>query len=172
MHGFQLWINLPAAQKMTVPEYQEIRPQAIPEIEVDDAVVPVVAGDMNGWHGPVSDPNTQFQYLDVSLPAGGEFNHGLPENDTTFVYLFEGSASVADSGLQGRQLAVLDRGERLSVQAGSDGARFLLVAGRAIGEPIVQYGPFVMNTRTEIERALKDYSEGRLVQTKADMINH
>jgi redox-sensitive bicupin YhaK (pirin superfamily) len=79
---------------------------------------------------------------------------------------------VADSGLQGRQLAVLDRGERLSVQAGSDGARFLLVAGRAIGEPIVQYGPFVMNTRTEIERALKDYSEGRLVQTKADMINH
>ena len=172
MHGFQLWINLPAAQKMTVPEYQEIRPQAIPEIEVDDAVLRVVAGDMNGWHGPVSDPSTQFQYLDVSLPPGGEFNHGLPENHTTFVYLFEGSASVADSGLQGRQLAVLDRGERLSVQAGSDGARFLLVAGRAIGEPIVQYGPFVMNTRTEIERALKDYSEGRLVQTKADMINH
>ena len=172
MNGFQLWINLPAAQKMTVPEYQEIRPQAIPEIEVDDAVVRVVAGDMNGQHGPVSDPNTQFQYLDVSLPAGGEFNHELPENHTTFVYLFEGSASVDDSGLQGRQLAVLGRGKQLSVKAGSDGARFLLVAGRAIREPIVQYGPFVMNTRTEIERALKDYSEGRLVQTKADMINH
>lgn len=172
MRGFQLWINLPARQKMTAPEYQEVRPEAIPEINIDGTNVRIVAGDLNKQHGPVADPNTQFQYLDVSLPAGGVFNHGLPENHTTFIYLFEGSASVADTGLQERQLAVLSKGEQLSVKAGSDGARFLLVAGRAIDEPIVQYGPFVMNTREEIEQALEDYREGRLVRTKADMINY
>jgi len=172
MRGFQLWINLPAEQKMTAPEYQEIRPEAIPEIEVDDALVRVVAGDINGWHGPVSDPDTQFQYLDVSLSPGGAFNHGLPKHHTSFVYLFEGSLDVAGSNLQGQKLVVLGVGERLSVKAGSEGARFLLVAGRPIGEPIVQYGPFVMNTRAQIERAFKDYSEGRLVQAKAEMVNH
>jgi len=172
MRGFQLWINLPAEQKMTAPEYQEVRPEAIPEIEIDGVVVRIVAGDMNEQHGPVTDPNTQFQYLDVSLPAGDDFNHDLPENHTAFIYLFEGSASVADTELQEPQLAVLSKGEQLSVKAGSDGARFLLVAGRAIDEPIVQYGPFVMNTREEIEQALEDYREGRLVRTKADMINY
>lgn len=172
MRGFQLWINLPAEQKMTTPEYQEVRPEAIPEIEIDGVIVRIVAGDMNEQHGPVTDPNTQFQYLDVSLPAGDDFNHVLPENHAAFIYLFEGHISVADAGLQEQQLAVLSKGEQLSVKAGSDGARFLLVAGRAIDEPIVQYGPFVMNTRKEIEQALEDYREDRLVRTKADMINY
>ena len=172
MRGFQLWVNLPAEQKMSAPEYQEVRPEAIPEVEIYRAVVRIIAGDMNEQHGPVVDQNTQFQYLDVSLPAGDNFNQFLPENHTAFIYLFEGSASVADAALQEQQLAVLGKGEQLSVKAGSVATRFLLVAGSAIGEPIVQYGPFVMNTREEIEQALADYREGRLVQAKADMINY
>ena len=157
---------------MSAPEYQEVRPEAIPEIEIDGVVVRIVAGEMNKQLGPVVDPVTQFQYLDVSLPAGGGFSHVVPDNHTAFIYMVEGNACVADAGLQEQQLAVLSKGEQLSVKADRDEARFLLVAGGAIGEPIVQYGPFVMNTRQEIEQALKDYSEGRLVQTKAEMINY
>ncbi len=170
MRGFQLWINLPAAQKMTAPEYQEVRPESIPVLNIDGTVVRIIAGVINERHGPITVPDTQFQYLDVSLSAGGEFNHSLPENHTAFVYLFEGIARVVGTRLREQQMAVLSEGEQIAVAAGTDGARFLLVAGRAIGEPIVQYGPFVMNTREEIEQAMEDYREGRLVQTKADMI--
>lgn len=172
MRGFQLWINLPAEQKMSAPEYQEIRPQAIPEVNNNGATVRIIAGDYNGQLGPVSDPNTRFHFLDVSLPAGNDFDQALPENHTAFIYLFEGAAMVGDDVLKEQSLAVLDRGEQLTVTASGDGARFLLVAGGAIGEPIVQYGPFVMNTQDEIEQALADYRDGRLVQARANMINH
>ena len=172
MRGFQLWINLPAAQKMTAPEYQEIRPQAIPESTADGVSIRVIAGDFNELHGPVSDPNTGFHFLDVTLAPGHQFTQTLPENHTAFLYIFEGNAGVSEQPLQEQQLAVLDTGERVTVTAGSDSARFLLVAGGAIHEPIVQYGPFVMNTREEIDRALMDYRDGKLVQTRAAMINH
>lgn len=172
MRGFQLWINLPAEQKMTDPEYQEVRPEAIPELTLHGNIVRIVAGEMHGQTGPVSDPNTAFQYLDVSLQAGRDFDHGLLENHTAFIYLIEGGLTVDETALQEQQLAVLGKGEHLSVTAGSDGARFLLVAGRPIGEQIVQYGPFVMNTQEEIQQAMSDYSKGRLVQTRANMINH
>ncbi len=170
MRGFQLWINLPAAQKMTAPEYQEIRPQAIPEINHDGSVVRIIAGEFNGQQGPVTDPSTGFHFLDVTLQAGNEFAHALPEKHTAFIYLFEGAAKAGDDMITEQQLAVLDQGGRLSVTAEGAGARFLLVAGAAIGEPIVQYGPFVMNTRDEIEQALDDYRDGKLVQSRASMI--
>lgn len=172
MRGFQLWINLPAEQKMTAPEYQEVRPEAIPEIRIDGAVVRVVAGELEKLHGPIADPITQFQYLDVSLSAEGNFDHILPDIHTAFIYVIEGEVKVADTDLQEQQLGVLGTGEQLSVKTDSKGARFLLVAGRPIGEPIVQYGPFVMNTREEIVQAMEDYREGRLVQKKAEMINY
>ena len=171
MRGFQLWINLPAAQKMTAPEYQDIRPQTIPEVNNDGAVVRVIAGDFNGQQGPVADLHTNFHFLDVSLKAGVQFVHTMIENDTAFIYLFEGTLTIGDDALQEQQLAVLDDGEQVSITAGSDAARFLLVTGSAIGEPIVQYGPFVMNTRNEINQALEDFRDGKLVQTKADMIS-
>ena len=171
MRGFQLWINLPAALKMTAPEYQDIRPQTIPEVNIEGAAVRVVAGDFNGLQGPVTDPNTNFHFLDVSLESGVQFVHTVTENDTAFIYLIEGSSSVDGDALKEQQLAVLGNGEQVSVTAGSVAARFLLVTGSAIGEPIVQYGPFVMNTRDEINQALADYRDGRLVQTKADMIS-
>ena len=171
MRGFQLWVNLPAAQKMTAPEYQEIRPQAIPEVGNGSSSVRIIAGDFNGRKGPVSDPHTGFRYLDVSLLPGHDFVQTLPDTYTAFIYLFEGSASIGDTDLTEQQLAVLDHGEQVAVSAETGGARFLLVAGAAIGEPIVQYGPFVMNTRDEIEQALADFRDGKLVKTKADMIN-
>ena len=172
MRGFQLWINLPANQKMTAPEYQEVRPRAIPEVDRDGSRVRVIAGEYEGQSGPVADPNTGFHFLDVTLPAGSDFECALPARHTAFIYLFEGSAMVVNDALKEQQLGVLDEGEQLSITADSDGARFLLVAGSAINEPIVQYGPFVMNTRKEIEQALDDYRDGRLVQTRANMINY
>jgi redox-sensitive bicupin YhaK (pirin superfamily) len=171
MRGFQLWINLPAEQKMTAPEYQDIQPQAIPEVNNDGITVRIIAGTLDGQQGPVSDPNTGFYFLDVSLQAGNDFVQDLPENHTAFIYLFEGAVRVGDQRLEEQQLAVLDNGEHVNVTAGNDSARFLLVAGSAIGEPIVQYGPFVMNTRDEIEQALADYRDDKLVQSRATMIN-
>ena len=171
MRGFQLWINLPAGQKMTAPEYQEIRPQAIPEVNAEGSAVRVIAGAFADQQGPVTDPNTQFHFLDVSLQAGSVFVHSLPQDHTAFTYVFEGSASIGDDAVKEQHLAVLDKGEQVSITADAEGARFLLVAGRAIDEPIVQYGPFVMNTRDEIEQALSDYRNGMLVQTRAEMIN-
>ena len=171
MRGFQLWINLPAQQKMTAPEYQEVRPQAIPELNTDTASVRVIAGDLDGLHGPVSDASTDFHFLDVKLQAGSQYVHPVPREHTVFVYVFEGSLRIDGERLQAQQLAVLGEGEQLSVSAGDQGARYLLVGGAAIGEPIVQYGPFVMNTRAEIEAALDDYRDGQLVQTRANMIN-
>ena len=172
MRGFQLWVNLPAEQKMTAPEYQAVRPEAIPDIRIDGALVRIVAGELNKQRGPIADPITQFQYLDVSLPNEGGFDHILPDIHTAFIYVIEGEVKVADTDLQEQQLGVLGMGEQLCVKTGSKGARFLLVAGRPIGEPIVQYGPFVMNTREEIVQAMEDYREGRLVQKKAEMINY
>lgn len=170
MRGFQLWINLPADQKMTAPEYQDVPPEAIAEVKNEISRVRVVAGAFNGTRGPVTDSNTGFQFLDVTLSADNDFVHRLARNDSAFLYLFEGSASVGDTEVKEQQLAVLGEGEQVSVTADGNGARFLLVAGRVIGEPIVQYGPFVMNTREEIEQALADYRDGKLVQMRANMI--
>ena len=171
MRGFQLWINLPAEQKMTAPEYQEIRPQAIPEVNNDGSIVRIIAGEFNGEKGPVADPNTGFHFLDVALETGNGFDHDLPEEQTAFIYLFEGEVMVGDDKLAEQQLAVLDQGKQVTVKANGARARFLLVAGKAIGEPIVQYGPFVMNTRDEIEQALVDFRDGKLVKSRANMIS-
>lgn len=171
MRGFQLWINLPAEQKMTAPEYQDIQSQTIPEVKYDGAVVRIIAGEFNNQLGPVSDPNTEFHFLDVALSSGNDFVQALPENHTAFIYLFEGSAKIGDDLLTEQQLAVLDKGEKITLITDGGSARFLLVAGSAIEEPIEQYGPFVMNTRDEIEQALADFRDGKLVQTRADMVN-
>jgi quercetin 2,3-dioxygenase len=172
MRGFQLWINLPASEKMSEPAYQEIRPEAVPEISYNDAMVRLLIGDLAGHQGPVSDPDTRVQYLDVSLPAGSRFEHTLPTEHTAFLYLFEGELQIGNGKIHEQQLAVLGEGDTVSLQAGSDDARFLLVSGKPLGEPIVQYGPFVMNTRDEIEQALADFRAGTLVRKKADMINY
>ena len=172
MRGFQLWINLPASEKMSDPAYQEFSSEKIPEAKLDGARVRILAGEFNGTHGVIKDPSTDVLYLDIALTANQTF--ALPLNDTrrAFVYVFEGSATLADDSLNKHTLAVLGSGDTVTMTAGPEGARFILVAGKPLGEPVIQYGPFVMNTREEIEQAMADYRDGTLVQTRAAMVGH
>jgi len=169
MRGFQLWINLPASEKMSDPAYQEFSSAAIPEVALADARVRVLAGEFNGTHGVINDPATDVCYLDVNLDAGARFSLPLETSHHAFVYVFEGSALLAGAALAKHTLAVLGEGDAVEIVAGPAGARFILVAGRPIGEPVVQYGPFVMNSREEIEQAVADYRAGKLVQARASM---
>ena len=167
MRGFQLWINLPAAEKMTAPEYQEVRPESVPETGVGDGRVRVLAGEYGGVTGPVADPHTDVTYLDVQLQPGTTFRHAPPDGHTAFAVVFEGDAELGGEPLTAVSLAVLGASGEVTVTAGDAGTRLLLVAGRPLGEPIAQYGPFVMTNREEIEQAFADYRAGRLVQQRA-----
>jgi len=169
MRGFQLWINLPASEKMSAPAYQEFSAGAIPEVTRDGARVRVLAGELDGRQGVIDDPATDVLYLDVTLAADALFTLPLSDTHNAFVYVFEGGARLAGEDLATHTLAVLGSGDTLEMRAGAAGARFILVAGRPIGEPVVQYGPFVMNTRDEIEQAFADYHAGRLVLARATM---
>ena len=170
MRGFQLWINLPAEQKMSDPAYQEFTSQAIPEVVEDGCKARVLAGEYAGKRGVIDDPNSDMQYLDVSLRPGAVFSIPLPDAYTAFVYVYEGNAEAANIALPQHSLAVLGDGDSVEIQAGTKGARLICVAGKPIGEAIVQHGPFVMNTRAEIEQAFHDYQNGQLVRKKAVMM--
>ncbi len=172
MRGFQLWINLPARDKLSDPAYQEFSAAAIPEVAHEGARVRVLAGAFAGVRGAIEDPATDVLYLDVALAPGGRFDAPLADERNAFVYVFEGSARLAGETLPRHTLAVLGEGDEVQIEAGGDGARLILVAGRPIGEPVVQHGPFVMNTREEIEQAFADYRDGRLVRTRAAMTGH
>ncbi len=170
MRGLQLWINLPAAQKITAPTYREITPAAIPTVELSGATARVLAGRVGDTQGPIDDPHAALLYFDITVPAGLTINLPIANALDGFVYLFEGLARVAEVDLPTHQLAALGAGDSIVFTAGPTRARFLLVAGRPIGEPIVQYGPFIMNTRTEIEQAFADYRDNRLVRARADIV--
>jgi len=169
MRGFQLWINLPAAEKMSDPAYQEFSAGAIPEVAGEGVRVRVLVGEYGGRHGVIRDPDTEVVYLDVALDAGATFRLPVPASHNVFAYVFEGDANSAGQALPRHSLAVLGEGDAVDLIAGPEGARFILVAGKPIGEPVVQYGPFVMNTRQEIEQAFADYQAGKLVKAKAVM---
>jgi redox-sensitive bicupin YhaK (pirin superfamily) len=169
MRGFQLWINLPASEKLSDPAYQEFSAAAIPEVLLEQGRVRVLAGEFGGTRGVIDDPATDVLYLDVSLDPGARFEFPLSESHNAFVYVFEGGVRLAGTALKQHTLAVLGAGEGVDIEAGDTGARFILVAGRPIGETVVQYGPFVMNTREEIEQAFADYRDGRLVKARAAM---
>ncbi|HEC18865.1 MAG TPA: pirin family protein [Gammaproteobacteria bacterium] len=167
LRGFQLWVNLPAVEKMSPPAYQEVAAEDIPEVVREGVRVRVLLGEYADQQGPVQDAHTEVVYLDVTLSPGVSFDYdGIAEGATVFVYLFEGAAAVAGEHLAQHQLAVLAEGTVVNVTAGGSAARFLLVAGQPIGEPIVQQGPFVMNTHGEIKQAMSDYHHGRLVQER------
>jgi quercetin 2,3-dioxygenase len=169
MRGFQLWINLPASEKLSDPSYQEFSAAAIPEVALAQGRVRVLAGQFGDTRGVIEDPATDVLYLDIALDGGARFELPLSESHHAFVYVFEGSARVAGDDLAKHTLAVLGTGDTVEIEAGEAGGRLILVAGQPIGEPVVQYGPFVMNTREEIEQAFTDYREGRLVQARAAM---
>ncbi len=169
MRGFQLWINLPASEKMSDPVYQEFSPEAIPEVRDGAIRVRLLAGEYGGRHGVVDDPRTDVQYLDVALDANAVFARALKASYSAFIYVYEGSAAVGGTTVRRHGLAVLGEGDDVEIVAGPAGARLILVAGKPIGEPVAQYGPFVMNTQEEIEQAFRDYQAGHLVRKKAQM---
>jgi quercetin 2,3-dioxygenase len=166
MGGFQLWVNLPARLKMTRPRYQEVKADQIPLVERPDGVrIRVIAGLVDGVPGPVTEIYTDPAYLDVTVPGGQLFSHAIPQDHTVFAYLFEGSAAFAGGAeLVAPRLVSFTGGEEVQAQAGPSGARFLLVSGKPLGEPISRYGPFVMNTREEILQALDDLRNGIFVK--------
>jgi redox-sensitive bicupin YhaK (pirin superfamily) len=168
MWGFQLWVNLPARDKMTAPRYQDVAPERIPEVRSADGTrVRVIAGESGGVAGAVDGIATKPLYLDVTVPAQTTFVHPVSAGSTGLVYVFEGEAEVGlDEDGKGTQvatgsLAVLKDGDAVAVATGGTPARFLLLAARPIGEPVARYGPFVMNTREEIYQALRDLRDGR-----------
>jgi redox-sensitive bicupin YhaK (pirin superfamily) len=173
MRGFQLWINLPAREKMKPAGYRDIQPGEIPVVTLPaGGRVKVIAGtleaDGRSTAGPIQGVSTDPLYLDVELPAGGAFSHPAGGDYNVFLYPFEGSVIVGSGGaarpLKTHSAGVLSPGERIEATAGDEGARFLVLAGRPLGEPVVQYGPFVMNTRAEIEQAIRDYQGGVLTE--------
>jgi redox-sensitive bicupin YhaK (pirin superfamily) len=162
MWGFQLWINLPSRDKMTAPRYQDIAPERIPVAQLPGGVVvKVIAGTVGEARGPVSGVATDPVYLDVSLPPGAGFAHEVPEGHAAFAYVFEGAVSLGGTRVERGNLAVLGPGARVEAAAGDGAGRFLLLAGKPLGEPVAKYGPFVMNKPEEIRQAIADFQAGR-----------
>ena len=167
MRGFQLWINLPAAEKMGPAGYRDLDAEQIPLYEEAGGLrVKVIAGELRRAgqqvRGPIHGLSTAPEFWDVAMPANFVFEQPLPADHSVYVYVFEGALD----GLRARQGGVFGPGAALRLVAGSAGARCLVLAAKPIGEPIVQYGPFVMNTREEIEQAVRDYQSGRLVAAR------
>jgi redox-sensitive bicupin YhaK (pirin superfamily) len=173
MRGFQLWINLPAREKMKPASYRDIPPSDIPAVTLPGGGrVKVIAGalvtDGRMTPGPIQGLTTDPLYFDVELPAGTVFSHPVRNDYNAFVYAYEGGVNIghADAArtVPVHSAGVLSKGDRVEVTAGAEGARFILLAARPLDEPIVQYGPFVMNTRQEIEQAIRDYQSGEFTR--------
>jgi len=164
MWGFQLWVNLPAKDKMCPPRYQEIPPEGVPEVRLSEQVrARVIAGELDGISGPIEEVATEPFYYDLQLAAGGSVELPTPEGHNAFLYVYGGEI---DTGRQfetnvGRgEIALLGYGTAIRARASGD-ARFLAIGGRPLGEPVARYGPFVMNTADEIRQAVMDYQAGR-----------
>jgi quercetin 2,3-dioxygenase len=186
MHGFQLWANLPASLKMTAPRYQEVTAADIPEVVDDDGTrVKVVVGSFWGKRGPVDGIAADPMYLDISVPPGRRKTLPVETTRHAFAYVFAGAGSFRDASAPhgvltdttgeideapvldrsgNRTLILFDRGDEVTVQAGPDGVRFLLVSGQPLGEPVAWHGPIVMNTREEIRQALSDLQNGNFIR--------
>ncbi len=170
MGGFQLWVNLPAKNKMMKPRYQEFKREEIPLVALENGtVVRVVAGNVFGTKGVVSDIEADPTYIDVTIPANESYEQVIPSGHAVFAYIFEGSGNFSPRNdgnlINGLNLVVFEDGEIVKINAGADGVRFLLISGAPINEPVARYGPFVMNTREEIQEALKDLQQGTFVKS-------
>ena len=185
MHGFQLWANLPSSLKMTAPRYQEVMSADIPEVTDDDGTsVRVVCGDFRGTQGPVDGIAAQPHYLDVLVPPGITKTLAVASSRHAFAYVFEGSGRFCNAShplevptqaaswhrttvpdeIGNRSLVVFDSGDEVTVEAGEQGLRFLLVSGRPLREPIAWYGPIVMNTEAELRQAFAEYRDGTFLK--------
>jgi len=188
MHGFQLWANLPSSLKMTAPRYQDIPGIEIPQIDDDDGTrVRVICGEFWGKRGPVEGIAADPRYLDVFVPAGRRKTLAVETDRHAFAYVFEGSGTFRDAsrpfgvltekeGADGetlvrertgnRSLVLFDRGDEVTVEAGDDGIRFLLVSGKPIEEPVAWYGPIVMNTNAQLQQAVAELRNGTFIKHK------
>jgi redox-sensitive bicupin YhaK (pirin superfamily) len=185
MHGFQLWANLPSRLKMTAPRYQDVTSGEIPEVADDDGTrVRVICGEFWGKTGPVDGIAADPSYLDVWIPAGRRKTLKVETSRHAFAYVFEGSGSFRDASQPlgvltekdgpvetvvreqtgNRSLVLFDSGDEVTVKAGDEGIRFLLVSGKPIEEPVAWYGPIVMNTEEELRRAVKELNDGTFIK--------
>ncbi|MBI4918226.1 MAG: pirin family protein [Acidobacteria bacterium] len=185
MHGFQLWANLPAAQKMTEPRYRDVKSAMVPEVVRPDGIrVRIICGELDGKQGPVRDVKIEPEYLDVTVPAGAEFVHRVRPGHTVFAYVIDGRASFCRQRnalayetegandfdfprgplVGNTDLVLFGDGERLVVAAEDVPVRFLLVSGRPLREPVAWYGPIVMNTREELRAAFEEYDNGTFLR--------
>ncbi|MBO0334089.1 pirin family protein [Sneathiella sp. CAU 1612] len=163
MSGFQLWVNLPAKDKMCTPRYQNIDPEDVPVVELDRVKLRVLAGTVDSLDGAVAGPvvgvATDPIYIDVALAPGGSYSHTVPEGHTAFAYVFEGVVDISGQEVNQHHLAILSDGDQVHLSS-ETGGRAILVAGRPIGEPVARYGPFVMNSFDEIQQAVRDFQTG------------
>ena len=160
MQGFQLWLNLPAKEKMLEPAYKDIPAATIPVIETGGNTIKLIAGAQSGQTGPIASPTTQPYIADVVLTPNGQVSLDIPDGHAGFVYVYDGGLTVAGTAVQKTQAAVLAGEGQLVLDNGSDVTRALVVTGVPLKEPIVRHGPFVMNTVGEIHDAIRDYQKG------------
>lgn len=169
MHGFQLWANLPARQKMMPPRYRGITAAQIPEVELPGGVrVKVIAGEIGGVRGPMEEIVIEPEYLDCAVPPGVEFIHPTRPGHTAFLYVIDGTGTVNGEAVQNRTLVLFENGDgnndEVAATAGPQGLRFLLLTGKPLGEPVAWRGPIVMNTEEELELAFREYQQGTFVK--------
>jgi redox-sensitive bicupin YhaK (pirin superfamily) len=165
MEGFQLWLNLHSSEKMNAPWYRDFQNAQLPQFQTPEGVaVTVIAGSSHGVQGAVSREITQPIFLDVHLPQGARFEQALPAGHNAFVYVYRGEVRIAGQAVPQQRMAILKntpQADGVVIEASAD-TRLILVAGKPLKEPIVQYGPFVMNSKEEIYQALADFRDGRL----------
>jgi redox-sensitive bicupin YhaK (pirin superfamily) len=170
MGGFQLWANLPGSHKMIDPRYRDVKGDQVPQVTTDEGTkIKIICGSVNGVHGPVRDIIIEPEYLDVEVPAGSQFTHATKSEHTVFAYVIEGKAffnSREDANQESVNgtLILFDEGERIAVSTGQESARFLLMSGRPIREPIAWGGPIVMNTEEELRLAFEEYETGTFIK--------
>ncbi len=164
MHGFQLWANLPATNKMTSPRYRDITADQIPEIVNEEGRIKIIAGELDGTSGPVTDIFIDPVYLDVTLNKNRRFQRQTPAHHTVLLYAIDGSGETASTPVTNRQLILFDSGDEIVVNASSTGMRFLLLSGKPLQEPVAWRGPIVMNTEEELQTAFREYQEGTFIK--------
>jgi quercetin 2,3-dioxygenase len=167
IHGFQLWVNLPAKSKMTKPNYQEVQKIGIPQFTTPEgAEIRVIAGSVGDVTGPVADIAANPIYMDVFVPANTQFQFPVPEDHNVFAYLFEGAATFGSNAdeISATQLVTFGDGDTVTVRTKDKSAHFIMASGKPLNESVARYGPFVMNTKAEIEQALEDLRRGTFVQ--------
>jgi redox-sensitive bicupin YhaK (pirin superfamily) len=169
--GLQLWVNLPANHKMMEPRYREIKAADIPEYKEKNGVqVKVIAGEFNSHEGPVKDIICNPQYLDVSVPAGKTFAHKVEQGHTVFAYVLEGEGYFdmdKEQAVSNENLVLYSDGEDVVIEASDKSLRFLLISGKPIDEPVAWYGPIVMNTEEELEKAFEEYRNGTFIKDQS-----